>query len=82
MQPHEFILMLKGCSWRKEQQENMFAYFACNLMNLFGKSLTSPIRPKDLLDPIRDTQAIKKETDEEYLKERFKHVLNRGGGED
>jgi hypothetical protein len=80
LQPDEFIMMLQGCFWRKEQQENLFAYFTCGLMNLFGKSLVAPISPKDLLEPIRNTKAARKATDEEYLREQFKHVLDREGG--
>jgi hypothetical protein len=76
LQPHEFISLMKGYSWRKEEQENMFAFFTAYIMNV---QLSKPITAANLLEPIRGTQTDKRKSDIEYLQEKFKHVLTPGG---
>ena len=80
LQPHEFILLLEGYSWRRRQQEDMLAYFACQLMNIEGKYLSSPISVADLLEPIRGERKQKRSADEDYLLEQFKHIIGEVGG--
>jgi hypothetical protein len=72
LQPHEFMALLEGYIWRKERQEELFAYFTCNIMNT---ALVKPISPTDLLNPIRENPEEKRKSDEEYLREQFKAVL-------
>lgn len=79
LQPHEFIAMLQGYAWRRTQQENMSAYFVCQLMNIQGKYLTTPITVADLLEPIRGEIKLKRNEDEEYLREQFKDILGEVG---
>jgi hypothetical protein len=80
LQPHEFIMLLEGYAWRCAQQENLFAYFVCQLMNIEGKYLSSPISVADLLEPIRGERKQKRSADEDYLLEQFKHILGEVGG--
>lgn len=80
LQPHEFILLLQGYSCRQTQQENMIAYFVCQLMNIEGKSLTQPIGVQDLLEPIRGERKHKRDEDEDYLRDQFKDILGKAGG--
>lgn len=79
LQPQEFILLLEGYSWRRRQQENMIAYFVCQLMNIEGKYLAQPIGVADLLEPIRGERKQKRNEDEEYLREQFKDILGKEG---
>lgn len=79
LQPHEFILLLQGYSWRQTQQENMLAYFVCQMMNIEGKCLTQPICAQDLLEPIRGERRQKRSDDEEYLRDRFKDIIGKAG---
>jgi hypothetical protein len=77
LQPQEFMLLLEGYSWRRRQQENMIAYFVCQLMNIEGKYLAQPIGVADLLEPIRGERKQKRNEDEEYLREQFKDILRK-----
>ncbi len=81
LQPAEFILLLEGYTWRRTQQENLFAYFVCHLLNVEGKSLTAPIGVADLLEPLRGEpkQAQKRDEDEAYLLNEFKDILGEAG---
>ena len=79
LQPDEFFGLWDGYRWRQEQQEDMTAYFVCQLMNISGKSLKRAITPKELLSPIREPAKNQdRKRDEEYLKRQFRHAL---GGE-
>ena len=77
LQPHEFRAMIDGCNKRQTNLENTLAYFVCQLMNLEGKALKEPIKPIDLLRPIRESvkKIDQQKADEEYFKERFKGML-------
>lgn len=78
LQPHEFQQLWDGYIWRKENNENMLAFFVCNLMNIEGKSLKQPITPSQILKPLRQPEIRKtKSKDEEYLRKQF----NLPGGE-
>ncbi len=79
LQPCEFILLLQGYSWRQTQQENMLAYFVCQLMNIEGKYLVQPITVADLLEPIRGGRRQQRDDDEDYLRDRFKDILGKAG---
>jgi hypothetical protein len=79
LQPQEFIFLLQGYAWRRTQQENMTAYFVCQLMNIEGKYLTTPITVTDLLEPIRGERKQRRNDDEEYLLEQFRHILEKAG---
>lgn len=71
-------MLWDGYVWRQEQQENLFAYFTCQLMNISGKSLKHAINPKELLKPLRQPKMNKRNSDTEYLKKQFQHVLTGG----
>ncbi len=78
LQPHEFFDLLKGSKWRQEIKEDTFAYFTCHIMNMMGKYLKDPISPIVLLKPLRENPEEikeKKKSDEEFLKEEFKMML-------
>lgn len=76
LQPHEFYALLKGYQWRQEQQEDIQAYWVSHLLNISGKSLKRNLSPKDLIRPIRKSkEKQKKSDDEQYLRERFKGIL-------
>ena len=76
LQPQEFLAMLQGYTWRKEQQEDLLAYFTAGIMNLFGKSLVQLITPAELVAPIRQNETSEERTrDEVYLRETFKELL-------
>ena len=80
LQPHEFNDMADGYVWRQEQQENVLAYFTCQLLNVSGKSLKKPITPLKLLEPLRTKKKKQssKAKDEAYLRKQFSKAL---GGE-
>lgn len=68
--------MLRGYTWRKEQQEDMLAYFTAGVMNLFGRALVQPITPAELVAPIRQNEkSEERANDEAYLRETFKALL-------
>lgn len=76
LQPQEFIALLQGYTWRKEQQEELLAYFTAGIMNLFGRSLVQPITPEELISPIRNPgENEDRVRDEVYLRETFKELL-------
>ncbi|MDR3565586.1 MAG: hypothetical protein P4N59_29680 [Negativicutes bacterium] len=79
LQPHEFIMLLEGYAWRCAQQESLFAYFVCHLMNVEGKCLAQPIGVADLLEPVRGERKQKRNDDKDYLLEQFKHILGKAG---
>jgi len=80
LQPHEFYKLLDGYKWRQEHQEALTAYFVSHLMNISGKVAKRTIQPNDLLKPLRRPPKHQdKKADEEYLKELFKDVLQKGG---
>jgi hypothetical protein len=74
LQPGEFLGLWDGYRWRQEQQENMAAFFVCQLMNISGKSLKRAITPKELLKPLRGPERRHKQ-DEAYLKQQFRRAL-------
>jgi len=76
LQPSEFLQLWDGYIWRKENNEDITAYFVCHIMNLIGKSLKRNITPKDLLKPLR-REKVKEARKEESvkLKETFKNRL-------
>lgn len=78
LQPHEFMKLWDGYKWRKENNENILAFFTCHLMNIEGKSLKQPITPSKILKQLRQPEVKKsKSKDEEYLRKQF----NLPGGE-
>ena len=73
LQPHEFIDMWDGCNWRREQEENKWAYFTASMMSVHT---TRPVSQADLLKPLREPVKKNSKTDDDtYLRERFKGVL-------
>jgi hypothetical protein len=69
LQPHEFLALLEGYKWRREQDEDMQAYFTAQAMSVHTKR---PVQPKDLLKPLRQTKKQRsKDDDEKYLREKF-----------
>lgn len=78
MTPLEFDQLYEGYTWRKEQQENLSAYFVCSLLNVSGKSLKHAMSAKELLKPIRGEKKqdrAKAREDMEELKKLFPHRL-------
>lgn len=75
LQPQEFEAILAGYKWRKEDDENLKAYFVCQIMNLMGKYLKEPITVTELLRPLREDPEQKRKDDEAYIKETFKEIL-------
>jgi hypothetical protein len=76
LQPHEFNTMVEGYQWRQEQQENVLAFFVCNIMSCMVKK---PPSVKELLKPLRRHQQKRdRAADEAALRETFKDRL--GGG--
>lgn len=71
--------MLDGYAWRREQQENLLAYFTVSLMNLEGKYLKEPMTVADLLEPIRGVKREQREEDERIIEEEFREILEREG---
>lgn len=57
-----------------ELQNTTTAYFAANIMNLFGKSLKSAMTVEKLLKPLLGNRnaPTDRKADEEYLKQKFK----------
>jgi hypothetical protein len=73
LQVTEFLQLYDGYRWRKEQSENMQAYFTSCAMSVHTKK---PVQPKDLLKSIRKSPAKhNKKQDESYLREMFKKAL-------
>lgn len=75
LQPHEFLDRIEGYKWRKEDTENMLAYFTAASMSVHT---TKPISPRELLEPLRKVQKpVDKEEEKRNLKKAFKGILRK-----
>ena len=63
---------------RKEERENINAYFTCQILNTIERGLKHPITPAELLKPLREPQKKKDpQREKKYLEEKFKHLLKK-----
>ncbi len=71
--------MQEGYNWRKENNEDMIAYFVCHILNISGKSVSKNIEPKDLTKPIRKKVNKNFDVNEEkrLIEEEFAEILSK-----
>ena len=87
LQPHEFEKLIAGWQFRhdaaearRKRTERVAAYFVAHLLNMSGKVVKGKISVTDLMEPLENKPAQNdKKADEEYLKQAFPKVFQRGG---
>lgn len=87
LQPHEFEKLIAGWQFRhdavdagRKRTEMVAAYFIAHLLNISGKVVKGKISVNDLMEPLESNPAQNdKKADEEYLRQAFPKVFQRGG---
>lgn len=70
LQPYEFSLLVEGAIWRKEQLEDMIAYFVTPLINVHIDP-KKHIKPEALIKQLRGNSTGKTKEEQKYFKEAF-----------